>query len=196
MNDSLLYVKGVNGQLTLFEDKVVISRKGLGAFLSFPFSKDRVLPISQITKVHVKEPGSLTNGFIQFLTHLDLNELSLLTAGKNKNCVFFNKNQSQDILKVKQTIDDQLFVNSEANYQAAPTASPKVISHTNAQNEQTIQCPKCGSTQVTGMKKGFSVGKAVAGTLLVGGVLMGFVGSNKVMVGCLNCGHKWQAGKK
>ena len=61
-----------------------------------------------------------------------------------------------------------------------------------------IKCPKCGSTQIMGNKKGFSGGKAVGGALVLGplGVLAGLHGSKKVVVTCLNCGHKWEPGKK
>lgn len=60
-----------------------------------------------------------------------------------------------------------------------------------------IKCPKCGSTQITANKKGFSGGKAVAGAILTGGIglLGGFLGSSKVKITCLNCGHSWSPGK-
>jgi tellurium resistance protein TerD len=60
-----------------------------------------------------------------------------------------------------------------------------------------IKCPKCGSEQITAQKKGFSLGKAVVGTLLVGpiGAAGGLIGSNKTQVVCLRCGYEWEAGK-
>lgn len=62
--------------------------------------------------------------------------------------------------------------------------------------EGIVYCPKCYSTQITSNKKGFSLGKAAAGSLIAGGVLLGAVGKNKIEVTCLKCGHKWKAGKK
>lgn len=62
--------------------------------------------------------------------------------------------------------------------------------------EGIVYCPKCYSTQITANKKGFSLGKAAAGTLIAGGVLLGAVGKNKIEVTCLKCGNKWKAGKK
>lgn len=59
-----------------------------------------------------------------------------------------------------------------------------------------VYCPKCYSTDITANKKGFSLGKAAAGSLIAGGVLLGAVGKNKIEVTCLKCGHKWKAGKK
>lgn len=49
-------------------------------------------------------------------------------------------------------------------------------------------CPKCLSTSVTAMKRGFSAGQAI----LTGSLLIGAVGANKVKCVCLKCGHKWK----
>jgi|GEM_PF-981198 len=60
-----------------------------------------------------------------------------------------------------------------------------------------IGCPKCGSTQITAIKKGFSGGKAVAGAILTGGIglIGGFHGSGKVVITCLACGNKFKPGE-
>ena len=66
-----------------------------------------------------------------------------------------------------------------------------------SQEEQPIKCPRCGSTQLHAGDKGFSVGKAVTGGLLFGGIglLGGFIGSKKIVITCLKCGYKWQVKK-
>lgn len=60
-----------------------------------------------------------------------------------------------------------------------------------------VLCPKCGSDQITANKKGFSGKKAVAGAVLTGGVgiLAGTLGSNKVKITCLSCGHEFKPGQ-
>ena len=57
-----------------------------------------------------------------------------------------------------------------------------------------ITCPKCLSDQIHAGKKGFSGKNAVAGAILTGGVglLAGTIGSNKIVITCLSCGHEWQ----
>jgi tellurium resistance protein TerD len=68
---------------------------------------------------------------------------------------------------------------------------------TKTNSSDNIRCPKCTSTQITAGNKGFGLGKAVVGGLVLGplGLLGGFMGSKKVMVTCLKCGNKWEAGK-
>lgn len=63
--------------------------------------------------------------------------------------------------------------------------------------EPVAHCPKCGSTSLTGNKKGFGVGKAVVGAVLTGGIGLaaGNIGAKKVRVTCLNCGKQFWAGK-
>ena len=61
-----------------------------------------------------------------------------------------------------------------------------------------IKCPVCGSEQIYADKKGFSTGKAVAGTVLTGNLLVGALagshGKDKIELTCLKCGHKFYPG--
>jgi ribosomal protein S27E len=69
----------------------------------------------------------------------------------------------------------------------------RTIGKVPGERDTAVKCPRCHSTQVTGFKKGFGLGKAVGGGVLLGplGLLAGFVGSRKVQVSCLKCGHRW-----
>ncbi len=60
--------------------------------------------------------------------------------------------------------------------------------------EEPVSCPVCHSTQITANKKGYSLGRGVAGGVLLGpaGLLGGLIGSNKVVITCLKCGHQWK----
>lgn len=64
--------------------------------------------------------------------------------------------------------------------------------------ENEIHCPRCGSTQITANKKGFSGKKAAAGVLATGGIglLAGTIGSAKILITCLNCGCQFKPGAK
>jgi hypothetical protein len=58
-------------------------------------------------------------------------------------------------------------------------------------------CRKCGSKQLTSNKQGFGWKKGLGGAVLTGGVGLaaGFFNSNKVLITCLQCGHRWRPGK-
>ena len=62
--------------------------------------------------------------------------------------------------------------------------------------EDDVKCPLCGSKSLTANTKGFGLGKAAAGGLILGpvGLLGGFLGSRKVKVTCIKCGHSWTPG--
>lgn len=49
-------------------------------------------------------------------------------------------------------------------------------------NQNIIKCPKCGSTSIATVNRGYSL-------------LSGFIGSGKPMNVCQKCGHKWRPGK-
>lgn len=65
-------------------------------------------------------------------------------------------------------------------------------------NEQlanrVIHCPKCFSTYLRTDNKGFSFGKAIVGSIVLGplGILAGGLGMKNARVVCNKCGHKFK----
>lgn len=57
-------------------------------------------------------------------------------------------------------------------------------------------CPKCGSPCLSANTKGYGIGKGVIGMAAVGpiGLVAGNIGRHKVLVTCLNCGHRFKPG--
>lgn len=78
------------------------------------------------------------------------------------------------------------------------SSKPRNIRNNKKSDDNVACCPKCGSTQLTANKKGFSVGKAVAGSAIVLplGAVTGMIGKNKIYITCLNCGKQFEPGKK
>lgn len=74
-----------------------------------------------------------------------------------------------------------------------------------AQYNSMIKCPKCGSTSITGQKKGYGIvkgglgaalGAATGGVGAIVGLGAGNIGRNKIQCTCMNCGYKFKAEKK
>ena len=61
-------------------------------------------------------------------------------------------------------------------------------------------CPKCHSTSLSANKKGFGFVKGALGMGITGGIDIGMIaggaGANKIVLTCMNCGHKFKPGKK
>lgn len=77
---------------------------------------------------------------------------------------------------------------------------PTIVSQQSSKSPTTIEpdasiiCPKCKAKNAYNAgNKGFGLGKAAIGGVLIGpvGLLGGLIGSNKTVITCLKCNHKW-----
>lgn len=61
------------------------------------------------------------------------------------------------------------------------------------QIKTAAKCPRCKSTSLTAVKKGYGLGKGLLGVGLLGpiGLMAGGLGSNKIRVVCMKCGHRF-----
>ena len=61
-----------------------------------------------------------------------------------------------------------------------------------------IKCPKCNSMNISSGQKGFGLGKAAIGGILLGpvGLLGGMFGRKTIELVCQSCGHKWKPDPK
>ena len=62
--------------------------------------------------------------------------------------------------------------------------------------EAPVRCPVCGSTRVSAVRRGYDPGCGCLGVLLFSwiGLLLGFLGADRVDMVCLRCGNKWEPG--
>ncbi|KZE67656.1 hypothetical protein AWM68_17945 [Fictibacillus phosphorivorans] len=99
---------GLNGQLVLLDNKIVIKRKGAWGFLTQGLKGDKEIYIKQISSIQFKPGGSITNGFIQFaFSGGDETKGGLFDAVNDENSIMFKKKQNGDFLKIKELIEEK-----------------------------------------------------------------------------------------
>ena len=90
------------GQLYVYDDKIVIERKGL---LAHHIDGSKTIPISSITNIQFKPANMAINGFIQFAVLGGVeSKAGVFTAQFDENSVVFQKKN----LKVAEEIKDFL----------------------------------------------------------------------------------------
>jgi len=106
VSEPLMQASAVGGQLTVFRDKVVISRRGVVGFMTHGFHGDKEIRISQISSIQFKKAG-LVNGFIQFaFTGGREAKRGMWEATQDENTIVFNVWQQDEFLKAKNLIEE------------------------------------------------------------------------------------------
>jgi len=103
-------LKGVNGQIEVFPDRVVIKRKGALAKLTQGFFKgDKTIYVRQITGIQVKRGGLATNGYIQFSLGGGLESTKgILDATQDENTVMFKRKHNKLVEEIKAYIEQAM----------------------------------------------------------------------------------------
>lgn len=111
--------------------------------------------------------------------------------------LFDSKEEKERKRKLKEEEKERKKKEFERIMASNPQVSIKSKAIEQKENDDAVHCPKCGSSQLTANKKGFSLGKAVAGGVLlvpIAGVATGMIGKNKIIITCLNCGKQFKPG--
>lgn len=86
----------------------------------------------------------------------------------------------ENMNKIKLIMKERSRQSIEDDKPAKPQQSQvQSTNHTSITQTEQVCCPKCGSTQITAGRRGFSV-------------ITGFFGANKVVNRCANCGYSWK----
>lgn len=106
--DLLMKARGYNGQLELYEHKIVIKREGFGAILLQGLKGDKEILINQISSIQFKKAG-LTSGYIQFafLGGLESKQ-GVFEAGDDENSVSFYSNHQREFEIIKPMIEERM----------------------------------------------------------------------------------------
>lgn len=117
----LMELKGVNGQLELYQDKVILKRKGAVAKLTQGFFKgDKTIYIKQITGIQVKPGSAFTNGYIQFtISGGNESTRGILKATQDENSLMFEKKNNDLVAEIKMKIEEIMGSNETKNYSSS-----------------------------------------------------------------------------
>ena len=91
---STLSASGINGQMSVDENFIVIGRKGLNAKMTQGLKGDKRIPMTSVTSVQFKEASALMGGYIQIgiLGAIESNS-GIIGAQYDENSVNFRKGQ-------------------------------------------------------------------------------------------------------
>ena len=98
--------KGMNGQLHVYDNKVVISRKGFVGFVQHNAKGCKDIYIKNITGIQFKKASSLMRGYIQIVfSGSSESKGSTSDLIKDENAIIFKKRDNAEFEKAKQTIE-------------------------------------------------------------------------------------------
>lgn len=119
MAELLFELKGINGQLELYSDKIIIRRKGiLSKMTQGLFKGDKTIYLDQITGIQVKPGTSFTNGYIQLTVPGGIeSKRGLFDATQDENTVMFKKRDNELVNKIKEKIEELKSAPKAANGQ-------------------------------------------------------------------------------
>ncbi len=131
--------KGHNGQIEVYENKIIIKRKGLLAFATQGFKGEKEIFINQISSVQLKKASMLINGYIQF-TFMGGKEAKggLFQAGSDENSVLFRVSQQKDFEKVKSAIENIISKSLVNNTQQSGSSADEIKKFVKLKNEGVI----------------------------------------------------------
>lgn len=114
----LFNLKGVNGQMTVYEDKVVIERKGVTSFLTQGIAGAKTIPIQSIQSIQFKPGNHMTNGFIQFgILGGKEGQGGLFNATKDENTVMLSFKYNELAGQIKEYIEKRILENFKSSNQ-------------------------------------------------------------------------------
>jgi hypothetical protein len=98
-------VKGFNGQISLENNCVMITRKGFFGFATR--AGDVTIPLERISYVQLKKPG-LTRGFINIVMAGSPEIKTVEQALTDSSCVIMGMGQYQSFVELKDKIEKQM----------------------------------------------------------------------------------------
>lgn len=106
MKKEYVFKSNARAVVSVENDIIRISRKGVRSFLTQGLKGEKSIPIRNITAIQIKKPG-MTTGYIQFAQHgMMESEGGVFDAVKDENTIIFNKKDYEQALELKDYIED------------------------------------------------------------------------------------------
>ena len=123
--EPLFQVKGVNGQVYVYEDRIVIARKGALGFMSQGLAGEKTIPMASIQSVQFRRGGAMLNGFIQFgILGGREGRGGVMGATQDENTVMLRMGEQSDIgEKIKQYVEGRILERSNPQQPAVQAVS-------------------------------------------------------------------------
>jgi hypothetical protein len=103
--------QGHNGQVTLSNEALTISRKGVLGFLTQGLKGEKRIPYSSISAVQYKKAGLVVNGYIQFSILGGIESRGgAFAAGVDENTVMFRSSQNQQFARLRDEVERRVSV--------------------------------------------------------------------------------------
>ncbi|MDG5777125.1 NINE protein [Haloarculaceae archaeon H-GB2-1] len=91
---TIMSVEGANGRVTVYNDRLEISRDDIGMLhkMQHGFKGDKEIPFESVTSIQLRKPSSVTRGYIQFgQSGFSESDDGLMDATSDENTVLFDK---------------------------------------------------------------------------------------------------------
>jgi hypothetical protein len=123
-----MFADGSNGSVELFDDHIVIRRKGFANVLTQGIQGDKSIPLSSITAVQFRPAGSVMAGLIQF-TLLGGREFrgGMLEATKDENAVLFTKQQEPVFIELQKVVQGAISRGGNAPAVQQPSVADELV---------------------------------------------------------------------
>jgi hypothetical protein len=124
----IMSLKGQNGQIDLYQDKIIIKRSGFFAVLNHGFTKgDKTIFISQITGIQLKLAGLMV-GYIQFTVPGGIeSKQGIWSAKDDENSVTFYLAENDSATQLKEKIEELLHKSRQGTNQTIQVSSADEI---------------------------------------------------------------------
>lgn len=118
---------GYNGQVTVENDMLTISRKGMMATIVQGGKGEKRIPLRSVTAVQLRKPLAGTDGYIQFsiLGAVDSGG-GFMRARGNENSVSFYGSQLPAFERVQQVVEEFIRTGGQSQQSVVSTSAPSV----------------------------------------------------------------------